>query len=587
MKRRSIILAIALVIILLGGILSVAVDNDFGRVHTQRLYLVNDNGYTVTANLFIPNAATAETPAPAFIVVPGGDCPSDIGSPWATELARRGFVVALVDYSGCGDTESDPSSQYWTNPDGAMELDTVYDFVESLDFVDSDNIGVGGHSMGSLYSYRLSLVRKVSMVVSDVVFNDAPAEYDFNFVQISATHDEGLLARLSTFDEMYTDPFLCGIFGTEQIVPNQLYGSWENRTGRIFIPLNQTHQDDMISGQFLKALTESVSTAMGAPNPLPGDDLVYGWKVVAHILMIIGLVGALFALGGLLVDSRLFESLKLKAPEHSGGLKAGTKGFWIAAVILTLIPVALFFPGTAVGNAMASNALFQLGTTPNGYVVWMLFSACALLVYLLVYHFAVGKKLGATAKSYGFATSDGEGFRFGHILKSAILALVLFLFAYGVLLMIFRHANTDIHVWTNSLRPFNAARSQTMPWYFLAILPYFALFQLCGSVLDFGDDRKGKVKSIVLGTLICLAGMILLLAFHEITLRTNRPFYTGHFAHFYLDLLTNLLPQFAIASALASYLRKKTNSVYVGVFLGTAMLAFGMVCTNSLAMIIS
>ena len=29
MKRRSIILAIALVIILLGGILSVAVDNDF------------------------------------------------------------------------------------------------------------------------------------------------------------------------------------------------------------------------------------------------------------------------------------------------------------------------------------------------------------------------------------------------------------------------------------------------------------------------------------------------------------------------------------------------------------------------------
>ena len=101
----------------------------------------------------------------------------------------------------------------------------------------------------------------------------------------------------------------------------------------------------MISGQFLKALTESVSTAMGAPNPLPGDDLVYGWKVVAHILMIIGLVGALFALGGLLVDSRLFESLKLKAPEHSGGLKAGTKGFWIAAVILTLIPVALFFPG--------------------------------------------------------------------------------------------------------------------------------------------------------------------------------------------------------------------------------------------------
>lgn len=587
MKRSGIILAVALVVVLLGAMLSVGVDTDFGRMHTQRLYLVNDNGYTVTANLFIPNTASAQSPAPAFIVVPGGDCPSDIGSPWATELARRGFVVALADYSGCGDTDADPRSQYWTNPDGAMELDTIYDHIAGLDFVDRNNIGVGGHSMGSLYSYRLSLVRPVSMVVSDVLFADAPADYNFSFVQISGEHDEGLLARLNTFDEMYTDPFLCGIFGTEKIVPNQLYGSWEDRTARIFIPLNQTHQDDMVSGPFMKALTESVSSAMGAPNPLPGNDLIYGWKIFAHIVMIIGLVGALFGLGGLLIESSLFSSLKLKAPAKSAGLKAGSRAFWIWALILTLIPVIFFFPGTAVGNKMASNSLFQLGTTPNGYLIWMLFSACALLVYLVAYHFLKGRKLGADAKYYGLATSDEKGFHPGHILKSALLALILFLFAYFVLTLIFRFANTDIHVWTNSLRPFNAARSATMPWYFLGILPYFALFMLCGGIMDFGDGPKGTVKSIILGTLISLAGMILLLAFHEITLRTNRPFYTGNFAHFYLDLLTNLLPQFAIASALAVYLRKKTNSVYTGVFLGTAMLAFGMVSTNCLAIIIS
>ena len=68
MKRRCIILVIALVIVMLGAMLSVGIDTDFGRMHTQRLYLVNDNGYTVTANLFIPNAATAETPAPAGFV---------------------------------------------------------------------------------------------------------------------------------------------------------------------------------------------------------------------------------------------------------------------------------------------------------------------------------------------------------------------------------------------------------------------------------------------------------------------------------------------------------------------------------------
>ena len=586
MKRKVTVLVLALIVILLGSMLSVAVDTNFGSVSTQRLYLVNNNGYTVSANLFIPNSATAEEPAPAMIVVPGGDCPSDIGSPWATELARRGFVVALMDYSGSGDTEADPTSQYWTN-NGAMELDTVYDYIAALDFVDADNIGVGGHSMGSLYSYRLSTKRQVSLVISDVLYADALPEYDFDFVQISGTHDEGLLARLAQFEDMYKDEFLCNVFGVDEIEPNHLYGSWENRTARIFYPVDQTHEDDMISGQFISLVARAAMDAMDAPNPIPEDNLVYGWKVIAHIIMVIGLVASLFALGGILLDSSLFESLKLKPAEKKAGLRYHSKGWWIAALILTLIPVAFFFPGTAAGNKMASNALFQLGTTPNGYMVWMLFAAVALLVYILVYHFCIAKKHGADWKSYGLATSDGAGFRIAHIVKSAVLALILFLYAYCVILLLYRYANTDIHIWTNSLRPFNAARSATMPWYCLALLPYFALFMLCGNVLDFGDGKKATVKSIILGTLIGLAGMIVLLAIHEICMRVNRPFYTGNFAHFYLDLLTNLLPQFAIASALSIYLRKKTNSVYTGVFLGTAILAFGMVSTNCVAMIIS
>lgn len=586
MKRKSVLLALALAAVMLGALLSQAVDTDFGKVNTQRLYLVNHSGYTVTANLFMPRAATPDTPAPAMIVVPGGDCPSDIGSPWATELARRGFVVALMDYSGCGDTGADPASQYWTN-NGAMELDTVYDYIAGLDFVDPDNIGVGGHSMGSLYSYRLALQRPVSLVISDVLYADELPGYDFNFVQISAEHDEGLLARLAEFDEMYSDPFLCGVFGTERIQPNTLYGAWENRTARIFYPLNQTHQDDMISAPFIRLVVRSAMDAMQPLTPLPEEDLIYGWKIAAHLVIVAGLVTAMFALAGLLVDSSLFEDLKLQPACAAVGFAPKSRLWWGAAALLTLIPVALFFPGTAVGNKMASNALFQLGTTPNGYLVWMLFSAAALLVYLAVFHWCMGKRQGADLKAYGLAGSDKGAFRPVYLVKSAVLSLILFLFAYFVLLLLYRYANTDIHIWTNSLRPLNGARAATMPWYFLGLLPYFSLFMLCSGLFDSDNKKTGMVRSILTGILIGLAGMILLLAFHEVTLRLNRPFYTGNFAHFYLDLLTNLLPQFAIASALAAYLRKKTNSIYPGALLGAAMLAFGMVSTNCIAMMIS
>ena len=45
-KRSCILLAIALVLILLGSIFSNAINTDFGKIKTDRLYLVNDNGYT-------------------------------------------------------------------------------------------------------------------------------------------------------------------------------------------------------------------------------------------------------------------------------------------------------------------------------------------------------------------------------------------------------------------------------------------------------------------------------------------------------------------------------------------------------------
>ena len=93
-KRTSILLVISFVLILVGSFFSNAINTDFGKIKTDRLYLMNDNGYTVSARIYIPKTATQEAPAPAMIICPGGDSPSDLLTPWASEIARRGFVVA-------------------------------------------------------------------------------------------------------------------------------------------------------------------------------------------------------------------------------------------------------------------------------------------------------------------------------------------------------------------------------------------------------------------------------------------------------------------------------------------------------------
>ena len=51
-------------------------------------------------------------------------------------------------------------------------------------------------------------------------------------------------------------------------------------------------------------------------------------------------------------------------------------------------------------------------------------------------------------------------------------------------------------------------------------------------------------------------------------------------------LLSNVLLQFCVASGLAIFIRRKTNSIWPGVFIGTALIAFSMVSSNSIAMII-
>lgn len=94
-------------------------------------------------------------------------------------------------------------------------------------------------------------------------------------------------------------------------------------------------------------------------------------------------------------------------------------------------------------------------------------------------------------------------------------------------------------------------------------------------------------KSVIGGAVVGLVGMLALLLVYEVLLRLNGPFTTKNFAHFYLDLLTNTLPTFGVASALAIYLRKKTNSYFAGILTGVSIVAFCMVSTNCVAMIIS
>ena len=104
-KKRNVILAISLVLMLVSCIFTSLIQTNFGQVAVKEINWVTDNGYTMNAWLFIPKSATAETPAPAVVTSHGMFNNKGMQDLNFVELARRGFVVLAQDMPSHGDSE--------------------------------------------------------------------------------------------------------------------------------------------------------------------------------------------------------------------------------------------------------------------------------------------------------------------------------------------------------------------------------------------------------------------------------------------------------------------------------------------------
>ncbi|MCR5355235.1 MAG: hypothetical protein K6E43_06590 [Lachnospiraceae bacterium] len=582
---RAICLIVGLCLIIVGALISYKVDTN-GNVTVQRISITDAKGYEVSAKLYIPeNARTA--PAPAMIISPGGDCPSDIASPWATEFSRRGYVVALADYAGVGDTDVNIEENYQASPTGTMELGTIYDYLVNSKFVDADNIGIAGHSMGSLYSYRTAITRKVKICITDVQFADAPPTYNFNWVSIIASHDEGISSRIGDVTNVLTDPWFCMMYGTDKIEVGKEYGNWEDGTQKVMYMYNMTHQDDQISAKLIKKMVECVMKTMPAPHEIAPGSMIYGWKPVGLAIAIIGTLIFLFTLGAVLIESGPFSSLILESAEQEvdAGFKKGSPQWIVSTLILMFLPVILFFPGTGNGAKVLPPSIYRIGFMANGFLAWGLLCTIALIIFFVIFHNVYGKKNGGTVRSYGFATSNtGEGFSFMYIVKSFVFGVVIFMAGYLILLLLFKYAVTDLHVWVMSMRPLSKYRIGAFPIYYISFAPFFVSLLLAASALGKNKELEAKRPglAIVVSIVTGMAGLILLFIVHEITMRTSHPFIETNMAAFFMDILVSLVPEFGIAMGFSMYMKQKTNSYIPGIFFSIALVTMGMICQNTL-----
>ena len=134
---RWLLLAAALI---LGGFGLAVWTQTRGGVSLTDVRFRAADGAMLSGLLYRPPNATPTHRAPGVLAVHGYINTRETQSPFAIELARRGYVVLALDRRGHGYSGGEATKDGFGGPEGLA-------YLRALPFVDGANIGLEGHSM--------------------------------------------------------------------------------------------------------------------------------------------------------------------------------------------------------------------------------------------------------------------------------------------------------------------------------------------------------------------------------------------------------------------------------------------------------
>ena len=89
-RASAIVLVVCLLAMIITSVIGKNIQTSGGTVRTEEITFTTDVGAVSHAKLYIPETATAETPAPAILLCHGYTASLDAMEPNAIELSRRG-----------------------------------------------------------------------------------------------------------------------------------------------------------------------------------------------------------------------------------------------------------------------------------------------------------------------------------------------------------------------------------------------------------------------------------------------------------------------------------------------------------------
>jgi pimeloyl-ACP methyl ester carboxylesterase len=553
MRGRWSLAVVGVILILAGGLLAHLTQTSDG-IRIEDIRFKGAKGNTMSGLLYIPPNATPQIPAPGILAVHGYINSRETQDGFAIEFARRGYVVLALDQTGHGYSDPPAFANGFGGPDGLAHL-------RSLQFVDKNNIGLEGHSMGgwtvlaaatAMPNDYKSMVLEGSSTGKPFAADGTPS-WPRNVALVFAQYEEfsTLMWGVDKARDVTQSPKLWGLFGTQgPVEPGKVYGDIAQGTARVLYTPAITHPAEHISHEAIGYSLDWFARTLQGGTSRPASDQIWFRKEIGTLVALLGFVALLIGAFDAMLEAPMYSRLRLPEiadgtmPEHAAA--AGRR--WTAAFILSaFIPALTYYPAFALaGTFVKPSAYLPQGIT-NQILVWAVING---LITLALMRFA-----------------PKRASRSGIVLQSVVIAIATVAIGYAALWLTDLAFKVDFRFWIVALKLMSAKQFLI---FLIYLVPFTAFFVVALHVLhrNFSTMAAGRGALYLTNILALTLGFIVLVGLQYgilwLTGKLFNPLPDPGFVPLSTIIAIQFVPLLAICAVIATFTWRRTGSSLPG-----------------------
>jgi len=550
------------IIILIGALLAHFIQTS-GGISIRDLRFHGTNGQVLSGLLYVPPGVSAENKAPAILAVHGYFNSRETQDGFAIEFARRGYVVLALDQGGHGYSDAPAFANGFGGPGGLA-------YLRSLDFVDTDNIGLEGHSMGgwTVLAAAAAMPDAYKAVVLQGSSTGAPfakeadTSWPRNLAVVFSKYDEfsRTMWGVDRAQDLPTSTKLQTAFGvSEPVAIGQVYGSIADGTARILQQPNTTHPGNHFSPEAIgDAITWFDQTLEGA-KPIPAGDQIWLWKEIGTLIALIGFVVLTAGAFEMLLKTQAFAHLR-KEPAGAAYEKRNGK-WWLHFALATMIPVLTYYPFFYWATLVFPASAILPQSFTSQIALWAVLNGVIVLALGLVFK---GNKV------------EGRGDIWGSVLIALATVGIGYIFVAATDFFF----KVDFRFWVVALKPLDLVRTKIALVYLVPFTIYFVL-AMRGLHTGISVRTDSRVAQYLSNIAVLIVGFIIFLGFQYLTL-----LFTGHLFSMNESLTTvigmQFVPLLAIVAFLSTFAWRRTGSYLPGAFINALFVTWYVVGSQAI-----